>query len=212
MKRFYALFIILLISHLSRAGANINADTAKKTVDKSINSPGEFEPEYPGGNIAFEKYISRHLHYPDAARLLGINGDVYVSFLIDRDGKVTEVTSVNCIGAGCESEAVKVVKRCRPWKPGMQNGRPASVHYTIPINFRMETGKVYMDNLAASDYGFIFKIKGVLYNVDDAEDILGKTFSPNKIESAELFYDYNTIKKFRIRNKKEVYLLIFKST
>jgi protein TonB len=211
MKRFCAIFITLLISHLSQAGININADTAKKTVDKSINAAGEFEPEYPGGAGAFEKYISRHLHYPDAARLLGINGNVYVSFVIDRDGKVTEVTPVNCIGAGCESEAVKVVKRCKPWKPGLQNGRAASVHYTIPINFRMETGRVYMDNLAASDYGFIFKIRGVLYNVDEAEDILGKTISPNKIESAELFYDYDTLKKLRIRNKKEVYLLILKS-
>jgi protein TonB len=211
MNRFYALFIVLLISHLSNAAISLKADTGKKTSGKGNLASVAFEPEYPGGIFAFNHYISKHLHYPDAARLMCINGKVYVSFEIDGDGKVTNVRSLNCIGAGCESEAVKVVQRSKPWKPGMQNGRPVQVNYIVPIDFRMETEKVYMENLAASDYGFVFNIKGKLYSLDDAEDILGKTFSPQRIEVVEPFDNYNRDQKFQVGHKKEVYLLIIKS-
>jgi len=180
MKRFYALFIILLISHLSNAATSVRADTIKKTNGKNYYTSGGLEPEYPGGPGAFDKYISKHLYYPGAARLMCINGKVYVSFVIEKDGKVTNVTALNCIGAGCESEAVKVVQKSKCWKPGAQNGRPVSVNYVVPINFTMQEEKVYMETLAASDYGFVFNIKGKLYTIDEAEDILGKTFLPEK--------------------------------
>jgi protein TonB len=211
MKRFYALFTILLISHLSFAMISAATDTAKKTSGKSIHSPIEFEPEYPGGPGAFGNYIRRNLHYPDAARLLCINGKVYVSFEVGKDGKVTDVTPVNCIGAGCESEAVKVVQRSKPWKPGFQNGLPVSVNYTVPIDFNMETGRVYMENLIASDYGFVFNIKGKLYSVDEAEEMLGKSIRAERIETAEPFNNAGNDRKFQIRKKREVYLLTIKS-
>jgi len=169
------------------------------------------EPEYPGGPEAFNHYIIRKLHYPDAARLICINGKVYVSFVVDKDGKVRDVTPLNCVGAGCESEAVKVVQMSKPWKPGVQNGSPVSVNYTIPISFNMESTRVYMDNLQASDYGFVFEINGKLYSLSEAYRMLGKTFSPNRIESAEPFINQNNDQKFLMPNKKTIYLLKIKS-
>jgi TonB family protein len=199
MKHFFALFTLLLISCLCYA---VTADTAKKVIST--------EPEYPGGLQAFDRYIRRNLHYPWPARLMCINGSVYVSFVIGSDGKVTKVTAINCLGAGCESEAVRVVQKSRPWKPGLQNGQPASVNFTIPINFNIEHEKVYMENLMASGYGFVFKIKGVLYTADEAEEILGKTFKPEKIESAEPFYNYDNNPRFVMRHKREAFLVIIK--
>jgi periplasmic protein TonB len=210
MNRFFALSLLLLTCQLVTARARMNTDTAKKTAAKGDNAAVAFEPEYPGGITAFNSYIKRNLHYPDAARLMCINGKVYVSFVVDRDGRVTNVTALNCIGAGCESEAVRVVQRSKSWKPGTQHGRAVAVNYTVPIDFHMEKEKVYMENLAASDYGFIFNIEGRLYSVDEAEDILGKTFLPEKIAIAEPFSDYNKNQKFQLRHKKQVYLLVIK--
>jgi|SRR6185437_11235035 len=212
MNRFFALLVLLLSCCVATAVARVKTDTTKKTGAKSGDAVMAFEPEYLGGITAFNKYIKRNLHYPDAARLMCINGKVYVSFVVDRDGRVKNVAALNCIGAGCESEAVKVVQRSKPWKPGMQYGRAVEVNYTVPISFNMEKEKVYLENLAASDYGFVFNIKGKLYSVDEAEDILGKTISPEKIERAEPFNDYNKDQKFELRHKKEVYLLVIKSS
>ena len=170
----------------------------------------EHEPQYPGGPEAFNHYIIRKLHYPDAARLICINGKVYVSFVVDKDGKVKDVTPLNCVGAGCESEAVKVVQLSKQWKPGFQNGAAVSVNYTIPIDFNMESTRVYMDNLQAFDYGFVFEINGKLYSLSEAYHTLGKSFSSNRIESAEPFVNQNNDQKFLMPNKKTIYLLTIK--
>lgn len=92
----------------------------------------------------------------------------------------------------------------------MQNGAPVSINYTIPINFNMETTKVYMDNLQASDYGFVFEIDDKQYSLSEAYSIMGKSISPNRIESAEPFVNQNNDQKFLMPNKKIIYLLIIK--
>src|SRR5471030_1182483 len=115
MKRFFALFVPLLISCLCYGGVGLNADTTiKKHKNKVVAT--RVVPQYPGGADAFNRYVARNLRYPDAAKLMCINGRVYVSFSIDTTGKVTDVMAINCLGAGCESEAVKVVHRSKTWK------------------------------------------------------------------------------------------------
>ena len=204
------LLIAMLITCASYAQ---RADTTKKqNVEK-----GEFDiesvPEYPGGLPAFYAYVHKNLKYPDVARLIGINGKLHVSFVVDKDGSITDVTPTNCIGAGCEAEAVKLLEGSPKWKPGIQNSKAVRVRYNMPITFNL-TGKekVYMINLRKSDYGFIFNIKGTLYTIDEAEKILGKQFESTNIEIAQPFFNYNKIAKFDIPNKKEVYLIILKST
>ena len=72
--------------------------------------------------------------------------------------------------------------------------------------------KTYMQDLRKSNYGFVFNIKGNLYTIDEAEKIIGKGFMPDQIESAEPFYNYDKVGKFEMPDKKEVYLIIIKST
>jgi protein TonB len=211
MKPFYILFITLSLCHFSNAQQSANTD-AKITEDENPATSGDTVPEYPGGISAFVKYISQNLKYPDVARLIGISGKLYVSFIIERDGRVTNVTPKNCIGAGCEAEATRLLETSPAWKPGIQNNRPVRVLFNVPIAFVIDGGKVYLKKLKSSGYGFVFSIKDSLYTIDEAEKILGKSFMSNQVEIAEPFFNYNKVEKFEMPDKKEVYLLIFKST
>jgi len=203
MRVFYALLIPILISQLSQAQTTADKDTAKK---KHI----EIVPEYPGGEKAFQKYIAKTLQYPEVANLIGIDGRVVVSFIIEGDGSVSNVYPVQCVGAGCESEAVKVIQGSKKWTPGIQDGKKVRVMYSVPIDFHNPKDEVTLRELRNSDYGFVFNIKDTLYTIDEAKQIIGRSFSTKDIEIAEPFYNYNKLAKFEMPDKKEVYVLIFK--
>ena len=216
MKRLYTLFALLLVAKL--AAAQVAPDTAKKTPptvkellkNKQVFTAIEQEPQYPGGTAAFGNYISRNLKYPDVARLVGIDGRLIMSFIVERDGKIRSVTPVNCIGAGCEAEAVKVLQESKPWTPGVQNGRAVRVQYFVPINFSVEKGKVKMKDLLASNYGFVFNIKDKLYTLDEAKEIIGSSFQSDRVKIAEPFYNTDNNPMFLMPDKKEVYVVKMK--
>ncbi|MCR8561719.1 energy transducer TonB [Mucilaginibacter sp. BJC16-A38] len=208
MKSLYSLLIILLIVTQSSAQNTGTPDTTKKLIFTAI----EKVPEFPGGMQGFGLYLSKNIKYPDVARLIGINGKLRLSFVVDRDGSITDVTPLNCIGAGCEAEAVKLLEQCPKWSPGVQNSKPVRVAYSIPISFTANQGKVLMQNLRKSGYGFVFNVKGTLYTIDEAEKIIGDSFMSQQVDIAEPFFNYNKITKFDMPDKKEVYLIIIKST
>ena len=211
MKRCYLLILTVVITQAVNAG--IFTGNARKVVDTNQFAPAfKKVPEYPGGMKAFSRYISKNLKYPDIANLVGINGKVYVSFVINQDGKVIEVTPVSCIGAGCESEAVRIIENSKQWTPGLLDGRPVRVQYTVPIDFNISKEKVRFNDLKSSAYGFVFNIKGVLYSIDEAKIILGRSFTPDQVEIAEPFFNYNNDPKFIMPDKKDVYLIIIKSS
>jgi protein TonB len=212
MKCLYPLLISLFIVRLSYAQTSAPPDTPQNTSNKKIFSSVEMVPSFPGGIEGFSTYLSRNLKYPDVARLIGINGKLNLSFVIERDGRVVEATPKNCIGAGCEAEAVKLLESSPRWRPGIQNGRPVRVMYVIPITFTVDQRKVTMKNLRKSGYGFVFNVKGALYTIDEAEKIIGDSFLSQQVEIAEPFFNYNKIEKFEMPDKKDVYLIILKST
>ncbi|QOI98263.1 MAG: TonB family protein [Flammeovirgaceae bacterium] len=90
-----------------------------------------------GGMAAFYKYVSDNIRYPAQARRMGIEGKVFVEFVVDRDGTLTQFTVVKGIGAGCDEEAVRVLKNAPPWNPGKQRGKPVRQRMVIPIFFRL---------------------------------------------------------------------------
>lgn len=97
----------------------------------------EDQPEPPGGMSAFYQYIAKNLKYPSQARRMGIEGKVFVQFVVDKDGSITEVQAVKGIGAGCDEEAVRVIGEAQKWKPGKQRGRPVKVRMILPITFKL---------------------------------------------------------------------------
>jgi TonB family protein len=99
------------------------------------SGPTEQVPEFPGGLDAFIRFIQRNTHYPNAARTDNISGQVTVSFVVERDGTIIEIKVQRGLGHGCDEEAVRVMKLSPRWKPGMQNGKPVRVAYSVPISF-----------------------------------------------------------------------------
>jgi len=97
----------------------------------------ETYPEFTGGHAAFVKYLNRNLRYPEAAVDRGIQGKVLVSFIIEKDGQLSNIKIIRGIGNGCEEEAIRVLEKSPKWKPGIQNKQKVRVAYTLPINFSL---------------------------------------------------------------------------
>lgn len=95
-------------------------------------------PEFPGGELALRKYIASAIKYPTVATENGIQGTVFVSFVIDRDGVVSNVKIVRGVDPSVDMEAMRVVSSLPKWKPGKQRGRSVRVAYSVPIHFQLE--------------------------------------------------------------------------
>ncbi|MCK8492587.1 TonB family protein [Spirosoma sp. RP8] len=98
----------------------------------------EQQPEYPGGLEAMRSFLSKNLQYPRSAASAGVSGRVFVSFVVNSDGSLTDVQLLKGIGFGCDEEAIRVVQKMPHWKPGKQSGRPVRVKYNLPIAFTLE--------------------------------------------------------------------------
>ena len=94
-------------------------------------------PEFPGGDLGLMKQIQKHVRYPAIAKEYNITGKVYVSFIVDRSGSVTNVKVVRGVDKNLDAEAVRVVKSLPKYKPGKQRGKAVRVMFTIPINFTL---------------------------------------------------------------------------
>ena len=97
----------------------------------------ETQPEPIGGMAAFYKHVGKQMKYPNQARRMGIEGKVFVQFVIDKQGNLTEVKAIKGIGAGCDEEAVRVIQNSPSWSPGKQRGRPVKVRMILPITFKL---------------------------------------------------------------------------
>jgi periplasmic protein TonB len=95
----------------------------------------EDQPSFPGGEEARIRYLTENLRYPQMAREAGIQGTVFVTFVVERDGSVTDVRVLRGIGGGCDEEAVRVVRNMPRWEPGRQRGQPVRVQFNMPIRF-----------------------------------------------------------------------------
>jgi len=94
-------------------------------------------PEFPGGDLGLMKFIQKNVKYPAIAKEYNITGKVYVSFIVDKQGKVTNVKIVRGVDKNLDGEALRVVSALPNYKPGKQRGKPVRVMFTIPINFTL---------------------------------------------------------------------------
>jgi protein TonB len=95
-------------------------------------------PEFPGGEMALRTYIANAIKYPVIAQENGIQGKVYVTFVVGKDGKVSNATIARGVDPSIDKEALRVVNSLPAWKPGKQRGKPVNVSYTVPINFVLQ--------------------------------------------------------------------------
>jgi protein TonB len=98
----------------------------------------ESMPEFKGGMADLYSYLGNNIKYPVMAKESGIQGKVYVTFVVERDGSITDVKVLRGIGGGCDEEAVRVVASMPRWKPGKQRGKPVRVQYNLPVRFTLQ--------------------------------------------------------------------------
>jgi protein TonB len=98
----------------------------------------EAMPSFPGGEDKIYDFLARNLKYPDMAKEAGIQGRVYLTFVVERDGSITDVKVLRGIGGGCDEEAVRVVESMPKWEPGRQRGIPVRVQFNLPIKFTLQ--------------------------------------------------------------------------
>ena len=94
-------------------------------------------PEFPGGMEVWVKFIQRNLRYPAMAQEANIQGKIFLSFVVEKDGTISEVKVLRGIGYGCDDEAVRVIKKSPRWKAGMQHNLPVRVRYQMPISYTL---------------------------------------------------------------------------
>jgi TonB family protein len=95
----------------------------------------EIMPSFPGGDDARIRFLENNIIYPQYAKEHGILGTVYVTFVVNKDGSVSDVYILRGIGGGCDEEAVRVVKQMPKWNPGYQSGKPVRVQFNMPVRF-----------------------------------------------------------------------------
>ncbi|MGB4773814.1 MAG: energy transducer TonB [Daejeonella sp.] len=138
--------VIKITFGLMLAGSTVFAqklsDTTKKSdVKDELFGTAEEEvvPEFPGGGqAAFSKFLSKNYRYPNMAREQGVSGKVIMSFVVEKDGSLTNIKVLRDLGLGTGEEAVRLLKSSPKWKPGTIKGRPVSVAYTLPITLHVE--------------------------------------------------------------------------
>jgi protein TonB len=128
MKKWFVLFFSLItfgVSAQQLPEHSTNRDDTFIVVDQM--------PEYPGGSEALQEYISLNLKYP---ALKEVSGKVFVSFVVDRKGKVIDVKVKNEVDAALAKEAIRLVKAMPLWTPGKLEGKPVNVQMNLPIYFK----------------------------------------------------------------------------
>jgi protein TonB len=97
----------------------------------------EEQPSFPGGEEARLRWLSNNIRYPAIARESGIQGTVFIQFVVERDGSITDARVVRGIGGGCDEEALRAVQNMPRWTPGKQRSRPVRVLFMMPVRFTL---------------------------------------------------------------------------
>ena len=110
----------------------------EEIVEAEIFKVVEEMPEFPGGAAKMMEFIQKNIKYPMMARESDIQGRVFVNFVVEPDGTITNVTVMRGIGGGCDEEALRVVQSMPNWKPGKQRGSAVRCSFTVPIIFKLQ--------------------------------------------------------------------------
>ena len=116
----------------------INFKIVAPPIDTTIYTTVEKMPTFPGGEFKMYEFLAMNIRYPQRARQDGYSGTVYVRFIVEPDGTITNIEVAKGVGGGCSEEAVRVVKMMPNWIPGEAFGKKVRVTYTLPINFRLQ--------------------------------------------------------------------------
>ncbi len=133
----------IVIDAEATASTEVQEYVPVKHEEEEIAEPEIFQivesmPDFPGGDEARQTFLRDNIKYPQIARESSISGTVYVTFVVEKDGRVTDIKILRGIGGGCDEEAVRVIKSMPRWNPGKQRGKPVRVQFNMPIKFSLQ--------------------------------------------------------------------------
>jgi len=131
-----ALIFIAFACNHKESNQSQNTIKTSKTEDQIFNIV-ENMPEFPGGEMALRTFIADSIRYPIEAQEKKIQGKVYISFVVNKTGKVINAKVVRGVDPSLDNEALRVVNSLPEWKPGRQHGKKVNVNYTVPILFQL---------------------------------------------------------------------------
>ena len=146
ISKLTTILVFFFMANYSFAQEEVILQTEKDTITQAVNDSDEvfvfveYSPVFPGGDAARIKYLQENIHYPEKAKEAGIQGTVYVTFVVEKDGRITNVKVLRGIGGGLDKEAVRVISSMPVWSPGMQRGKAVRVQYNMPIRFVLAGG------------------------------------------------------------------------
>ena len=144
------IFIISLIFFTPKINAqdSIKNTSSKDTLNKFFEedydktfTKTEIEAEYPGGDVAWMRFLTKNLRYPNEAISDEIQAVVYIQFIVDKDGKVSDIIAVSGpTNGGLRQEGIRLIKLSGKWMPAMQNGRQVKAYKKVPFTFKLSKG------------------------------------------------------------------------
>lgn len=137
MKAGFFLLFVLLGANLLAQNNQTNADSTSMQ-DTPVLTLVELMPSFKGGEEAMYKWLSEYINYPQAAKETGITGMVIITFIVEKNGSITNAKILKGIGGGCEEEALRVIRAMPKWNPGKQKGVPVRVQFTLPVKFTLD--------------------------------------------------------------------------
>lgn len=126
------------IAPVYSAPATVDLEEEKSVDNDETFMVVEKMPEFPGGISALQAFLAKNIQFPAAAAETDVQGTVYVYFVVEKDGSISNIRILRGIGAGCDEEAERVISMLPKWKPGEQRGKPVKVSYNIPVIFKLK--------------------------------------------------------------------------
>lgn len=114
---------------------NVNAQEKKSENSDVVFTVVENEAEFPGGVEAMNSFMAENIKYPTLAKQKNIEGKVIISFIVEKNGTLSDIRTIKDIGEGCGDEGVRIVKLMPKWKPAKQKGQPVRQQFLLPISF-----------------------------------------------------------------------------
>jgi TonB family protein len=189
---------------LLRAPAARNNNSTQNDNSNKIYSSVETEPDFPGGIEGFYHFLTQTVRYPADARKDNIQGKVFVSFIVEKDGAVTDIRALRGPGHGLNEEAVRALSLSPKWAPGIQNGRRVRVQYTVPVNFTLDGNASPKNQLSLNGPNHPLVI------VDGVETSNVNAISPDDIQSIDILKDAPAKEKYGDKGKNGVILITTK--
>ena len=117
------------------AFVSVNAYSQSDDSDNEVYSMVDERAQFPGGQNEMLKYLQENLQYPEAAKANNVHGRVFVKFIVERDGSLSDIQIFRGLGSGCDEEAIRLIQSMPKWKPGKNKGKEVRTSMTVPVNF-----------------------------------------------------------------------------